>query len=45
MDFEVIGEMTQVETIASGSGVRDRAPLRFRREAAYSLRGPAGDSD
>jgi hypothetical protein len=28
MDFELIGEMTQIETIASGSGVRDRARLR-----------------
>jgi hypothetical protein len=28
MDFELIGEITQVETIASGSGVRDRARLR-----------------
>ena len=28
MDFELIGEMTQIETIASGSGVCDRAHLR-----------------
>jgi hypothetical protein len=28
MDFEVIGEVTNVETIASGRGVRDRARLR-----------------
>ena len=28
MDFEIVGEMTQVETIARGSGVRDRARLR-----------------
>jgi hypothetical protein len=28
MDFELVGEMTQIETIASGSGVRDRARLR-----------------
>jgi hypothetical protein len=28
MDFEIIGEVTQIETIASGSGVRDRARLR-----------------
>jgi hypothetical protein len=28
MDFELIGEITQIETIASGSGVRDRARLR-----------------
>jgi hypothetical protein len=28
MDFELVGEMTQIETIASGSGVRERARLR-----------------
>jgi hypothetical protein len=28
MDFELVGEMTQIETIASGRGVRDRARLR-----------------
>jgi hypothetical protein len=28
MDFEVIGEITQIETIASGSGVRDLMRLR-----------------
>ncbi|MGH8067765.1 MAG: hypothetical protein ACRERE_21545 [Candidatus Entotheonellia bacterium] len=28
MDFELIGEMTQIEPIASGGGVRDRARLR-----------------
>ena len=28
MDFEIVGEITQVETIARGSGVRDRARLR-----------------
>jgi hypothetical protein len=28
MDFELVGEITQTETIASGSGVRDRARLR-----------------
>jgi hypothetical protein len=28
MDFELVGEMTQIETIARGSGVRDRARLR-----------------
>jgi hypothetical protein len=27
MDFEIIGEVTHVETIASGRGVRDRARL------------------
>ena len=28
MDFEIVGEIAQIETIASGSGVRDRARLR-----------------
>lgn len=28
MDFEVIGEISHIETIASGSGIRDRARLR-----------------
>jgi hypothetical protein len=28
MDFEIVGEVTDVETIASGRGVRDRARLR-----------------
>jgi len=28
MDFEIVGEMTHIETIARGSGVRDRARLR-----------------
>ena len=28
MDFEIIGEITQVETIARGSSVRDRVRLR-----------------
>ena len=28
MDFEIIGEVTNVVTIASGRGVRDRARLR-----------------
>ncbi|MBI1926857.1 hypothetical protein HYR99_21760 [Candidatus Poribacteria bacterium] len=28
MDFEIVGEMTQIETIARGTGVRDRARLR-----------------
>jgi hypothetical protein len=28
MDFEIVGEMTQIETIARGSSVRDRARLR-----------------
>jgi hypothetical protein len=28
MDFEIVGEITQIETIARGSGVRDCARLR-----------------
>ena len=28
MDFEIIGEISAVETIAMGTGVRDRARLR-----------------
>lgn len=28
MDFEIVGEISQIETIARGSGIRDRARLR-----------------
>jgi hypothetical protein len=28
MDFELVSEITNVETIAAGTGVRDRARLR-----------------
>lgn len=28
MDFEIIGELTEIETIATGTGVRDRFRLR-----------------
>jgi hypothetical protein len=28
MDFEILGKVTQIVTIASGTGVRDRARLR-----------------
>ena len=28
MDFEFVGEITEVKTIATGTGVRDRARLR-----------------
>ena len=28
MDFEIVGEITAIETFASGSGVRERARLR-----------------
>ena len=30
MDFEIVGEISKVETIAVGPGVRDRARLRKR---------------
>ncbi len=30
MDFEIVSEITDVETIAVGTGVRDRARLRKR---------------
>ena len=30
MDFKVVGDITGVETIASGSGIRERARLRKR---------------
>ena len=26
MDFQIVGEIAQIETIASGSSVRDRVP-------------------
>ena len=28
MDFELVSEITEIETIAAGTGVRDRARLR-----------------
>jgi hypothetical protein len=28
MDFEIIGDITGIETIATGSGIRERARLR-----------------
>jgi hypothetical protein len=28
MDFEIVSEITEIENIASGTGVRDRARLR-----------------
>ena len=28
MDFEIVGEITQIEAIARGSGIRDRVRLR-----------------
>ncbi len=30
MDFDILGEITQIEPIARGTGVRDRARLRKR---------------
>ena len=30
MDFEIISELTEIEVIAAGTGVRDRARLRKR---------------
>jgi hypothetical protein len=30
MDFEVVGDITRVETIATGSGIRERGRLRKR---------------
>lgn len=50
MDFEIIGELTEVVTIASGTGVRDRArlkrvygPGRWRkRKGIASVRLPDG---
>lgn len=32
MDFEIIGEISGIETIAVGTGVRDRARLRKQYE-------------
>ena len=33
MDFESVGDITGVETIASGSGIRERSRLRKRYSA------------
>ena len=43
MDFEIIGEVTNVETIASGRGVHDRARLRrqYGRSRWRKLKGVA----
>ncbi|MGB7248512.1 MAG: hypothetical protein WBC73_06205 [Phormidesmis sp.] len=30
MDFEIIGNITSIETIATGTGIRDRARLQKR---------------
>ncbi len=34
MDFEIVGEITHIETIASGTGIRERA--RLRRQYGHS---------
>lgn len=36
MDFEIVSEITAVETIASGNGVRDRNPLAESDACFYS---------
>jgi hypothetical protein len=43
MDFEVLGEITDIETIAVGAGVRDRARLRkqYGRGRWRKLKGTA----
>lgn len=43
MDFEVLGEITDIETIAVGAGVRDRARLRkqYGRARWRKLKGVA----
>ncbi len=43
MDFEIIGKISDVETIAAGTGVRDRARLRkqYGRAKWRKLKGVA----
>ncbi|MFN2454273.1 MAG: hypothetical protein ABR577_08635 [Pyrinomonadaceae bacterium] len=43
MNFEIIGEITDIETIASGKGVRDRARLskQYGRGRWRKLKGRA----
>lgn len=43
MDFEIVGEITDVETIAAGAGVRDRARLnkQYGRGRWRKLKGVA----
>ena len=43
MDFEIIGEVSDVETIASGRGVRDRARLhrQYSKGRWHKLKGIA----
>ena len=43
MDFEIVSEITEIETIAVGTGVRDRARLRkqYGRGRWRKLKGKA----
>jgi hypothetical protein len=51
MDFEVIGDITGIETIAAGSGIRERGRLRKRyghgrwrkRKGFAEIRLPSGE--
>jgi hypothetical protein len=51
MDFEVVGNITGIETIATGSGIRERRRLRKRygqgrwrkRKGFAEIRLPSGD--
>ena len=44
MDFEIVGEIADIETITSGTGVRNRARLRkqYGRGRWRKLKGVAG---
>jgi hypothetical protein len=51
MDFEVVGDISDIETIAAGSGIRERGRLRKRygrgrwrkRKGHAEIRLPSGD--
>jgi hypothetical protein len=51
MDFEVVGEINDIETIATGAGIRERGRLRKRygrgrwrkRKGFAEIRLPSGD--
>jgi hypothetical protein len=51
MDFEVVGDISGIETIATGSGIRERGRLRKRygqgrwrkRKGFAEIRLPSGD--
>jgi hypothetical protein len=51
MDFEVVGEINGIQTIATGSGIRERGRLRKRygrgrwrkRKGFAEIRLPSGD--